>query len=76
MEPEVKKHVGTVKFYNESWGYGMIIPDDKGLTEFMEKKDVFAHATKLIDPIGPNDRVEFEATEKDNKVRAFNIKKI
>ncbi len=73
---ETQTHTGTVKFYNETWGYGMIIPDDRSLTEFMEKKDIMAHATKLLQPIAQFDRVEFKVKEKDNKIRAFDIKKI
>ena len=73
---EGKVHTGTVKFYNKIYGYGMIIPDDATLTEFMEKKDVMAHLTELITPISQFDRVEFEAKENKNKIRAFNIKKI
>lgn len=73
---ETKKYTGTVKFINKDWGYGMIIPDDKSLTEFMEKKDVMAHVTKLLEPVMANDKVEFEVNQFDNKIRAFNIRKL
>jgi len=46
---------GTVKFYNEAKGFGFIT-DESG-------KDIFVHATGLIDEIRENDSVSFEVTE-------------
>jgi CspA family cold shock protein len=47
---------GTVKFYNETKGYGFIQPDDGS-------KDVFVHATALeaagIRSLNEGDRVSF-----------------
>ncbi|HYF55097.1 MAG TPA: cold-shock protein [Salinarimonas sp.] len=54
---------GTVKFYNETKGYGFIQPEDGG-------KDVFVHATALeragIRGLAEGQRVRFE-TEVDRR---------
>jgi CspA family cold shock protein len=54
---------GTVKFYNDSKGYGFIAPDDGG-------KDVFVHATALeragIRGLVEGQKVSFE-TEQDRR---------
>jgi len=47
---------GTVKFYNEAKGFGFITDSEGG-------KDIFVHATGLIDEIRENDSVNFEVTE-------------
>ena len=47
---------GTVKFFNQSKGFGFII-DDESKTEY------FVHVTGLIDEINENDTVEFELQE-------------
>ncbi|NVJ24570.1 MULTISPECIES: cold-shock protein [Myxococcus] len=64
---------GTVKFYNETKGFGFITPDEGGT-------DVFVHVTDL-DPstkgtLRESDKVEFEVkTERKGKMAA-NVKPI
>jgi CspA family cold shock protein len=47
---------GTVKFFNESKGFGFITPTSGG-------KEVFVHVTGLIDQIRENDQVNYDVEE-------------
>ena len=58
---------GTVKFFNQSKGFGFII-DDESKTEY------FVHVTGLIDDINENDAVEFELQEGRKGLNAVNVK--
>ena len=60
---------GTVKFFNESKGFGFIIEDNT-------KSEYFVHASGLIDEIRENDAVEFELTEGKKGLNAINVKVI
>lgn len=60
---------GTVKFFNETKGFGFIKPDDGGA-------DVFVHQTGLVDSINENDKVEYEVTEGKKGLNAVNVKVI
>ena len=60
---------GTVKFFNESKGYGFIVDDES-------KNDYFVHASGLIDQINENDAVEFELKEGKKGLNAVNVKVI
>ncbi|KRT14329.1 cold-shock protein [Pedobacter ginsenosidimutans] len=59
---------GTVKFYNESKGFGFIITEDG--------EEVFVHVTGLTDKISQNDRVEFEIAQGKKGPNAVNVKLI
>ncbi len=58
---------GTVKFFNESKGFGFIKPNDGG-------EDIFVHASGLIDEINENDNVEFDVEEGRKGMNAVNVK--
>ena len=58
---------GTVKFFNQSKGFGFIV-DDESETEY------FVHVTGLIDEINESDAVEFELQEGKKGLNAVNVK--
>jgi len=58
---------GTVKFFNESKGFGFITPEAGG-------KDVFVHANGLIDEINEGDNVNFDVEETPKGLSAINVK--
>ncbi|APG60964.1 cold shock domain-containing protein [Gramella sp. MT6] len=61
---------GTVKFFNESKGYGFITNDDT-------KRDIFVHITGLNgETIQEGDRVEYEETEGRKGVNATEVRVI
>ena len=60
---------GTVKFFNESKGFGFI-------TEETSNEDYFVHISGLIDKITEGDAVEFELTEGKKGLNAVNVKLI
>lgn len=57
---------GTVKFFNETKGYGFITPDEGN-------KDVFVHANGLIDEIREGDKVSYEVEESPKGLNAVNV---
>lgn len=58
---------GTVKFFNESKGFGFISDNNTG-------NDVFVHATGLINEIRENDTVSYEIEETQKGLSAINVK--
>ncbi len=60
---------GTVKFFNDSKGYGFI-------TEEGSNKDHFVHISGLIDEVSEGDEVEFELREGKKGMNAVNVKVI
>lgn len=60
---------GTVKFFNETKGFGFISDDN-------DKKEYFVHVSGLIDEIREGDAVEFELQEGKKGLNAVNVKVI
>ncbi|SDE11974.1 cold shock protein (beta-ribbon, CspA family) [Dyadobacter soli] len=57
---------GTVKFFNETKGFGFIAPENGGA-------DIFVHTTGLIDDIRENDSVSYEVEEGRKGLNAVNV---
>ena len=60
---------GTVKFFNETKGFGFIKEDDSN-------KEHFVHISGLIDEIREGDEVEFDLQEGRKGMNAVNVKVI
>ncbi len=58
---------GTVKFFNDSKGYGFI-------TEEGSNEDHFVHISGLIDEVREGDAVEFELQQGKKGLNAVNVK--
>ena len=57
---------GTVKFFNNSKGFGFIEPEDGS-------KDVFVHKNGLVDNITDGDKVSYELEQTDKGPSAINV---
>lgn len=60
---------GTVKFFNESKGFGFIKPADSS-------DDIFVHVSGLVDEIRENDKVEYDVENGRKGLNAVNVKVI
>jgi CspA family cold shock protein len=60
---------GTVKFFNESKGYGFIKDNET-------EEEYFVHVSGLVDEIRENDKVTFDLTEGKKGLNAVNVKLI
>jgi CspA family cold shock protein len=58
---------GTVKFFNNSKGFGFITQEDGG-------KDVFVHVNGLVDEINEGDKVSYDVEEGPKGLNAVNVK--
>ncbi|MFC6103255.1 cold-shock protein [Olivibacter domesticus] len=60
---------GVVKFYNETKGFGFIVPNAGG-------SDIFVHSSGLIDSIRENDNVSYDEEQGKKGLNAVNVKVI
>jgi CspA family cold shock protein len=60
---------GTVKFFNDSKGFGFIKEDET-------EKEHFVHISGLVDEVREGDSVEFELTEGKKGLNAIDVKLI
>lgn len=58
---------GTVKFFNESKGYGFIVDNES-------KKEHFVHISGLVDEVREGDSVTFELQDGKKGINAVNVK--
>ncbi|MCB0755875.1 MAG: cold-shock protein [Flavobacteriales bacterium] len=58
---------GTVKFFNDTKGFGFITPEDGG-------KDVFVHVSGLVDEVRDGDKVTYDVEETPKGLSASNVK--
>jgi CspA family cold shock protein len=60
---------GTVKFFNESKGFGFVIEDGSS-------EEYFVHVSGLIDEIREGDAVEFDLKEGKKGLNAVDVRVI
>ncbi len=60
---------GTVKFFNNTKGFGFITPEDGD-------KDVFVHVSGLTQDITEGDKVSFDIEESPKGLNAVNVEVI
>ena len=65
----IKVKNGTVKFFNESKGFGFVVEDDS-------KTEYFVHVSGLIDEIREGDAVEFDLKEGRKGLNAVDVRVI
>ena len=57
---------GTVKFFNETKGFGFITPNNSNT-------DIFVHTSGLVDQIQENDQVKYDEEKGIKGMNAVNV---
>ena len=69
MQQSTTKQEGTVKFFNQTKGFGFITPNNGG-------QDIFVHISGLKDQIREKDRVSYDVQNGKKGLNAINVAKI
>ena len=64
---------GTVKWFNDSKGYGFITPDEGGKDLFVHQSNILAEGFRSL---SENARVEYEAREGTKGPEAVNVQPV
>ena len=57
---------GTIKFFNNSKGFGFIKSDES-------EEDIFVHSSGLIDDIREDDKVQYRTEQGQKGLNAINV---
>ncbi len=60
-------NTGTVKFFNETKGFGFIVDSASG-------EEIFVHVSGLVDTIREGDKVTFDTERGKKGMNAINVK--
>lgn len=60
-------NTGTVKFFNETKGFGFIVDNASG-------EEIFVHVSGLVDTIREGDKVNFDTERGKKGMNAINVK--
>ncbi|MFN3996266.1 MULTISPECIES: cold-shock protein [Algoriphagus] len=60
-------NTGTVKFFNETKGFGFIVDNASG-------EEIFVHVSGLVDTIREGDKVTFDTERGKKGMNAINVK--
>jgi len=58
---------GTVKFFNDTKGFGFITPANGG-------QDIFVHVSGLVNDVRDNDKVTYEVQSGKKGLNAINVR--
>ena len=58
---------GTVKFFNDSKGFGFIVDQET-------EKEIFVHVSGLVDEVKENDEVTFDVADGRKGLNAVDVK--
>lgn len=60
-------NTGTVKFFNETKGFGFIVDNASG-------EEIFVHVSGIVDTIREGDKVTFDTERGKKGMNAINVK--